>query len=995
MKRKRDKIGSEEGGEGSKSSEAKIVSVVGIGASAGGLEAFSELLRNLPAQTGMAFILVQHLDPHHSSQLVQILSRETTLPIEEVTDGELLQPNRIYIMPPNREMTLEKGALRLWARSESRGRHMPIDRFFVSVAEEQGSLAIGVVLSGTASDGTRGLNAIKEKGGITIAQDERSARYSSMPSSAIAAGNVDLVLTPRGIALELARVAAHPYLKEQTEPEPSKDGKDKILAFLLAATGVDFAQYRHTTLLRRIQRRMVLNRTEHFDAYVDLLQKKPDELEALYQDVLIHVTSFFREPETFETLRKDVFPELMKDRHRDDPIRIWLPGSSTGEEVYSVAINLFEFLEGSAVRPTIQIFGTDVSQRVVEKARSGIFGEAIESEVSPDRLRGFFTRIDRGYQINKPIREMCVFARQDVTRDPPFSKMDLISCRNVMIYFEPELQQRLIPLFHYALKPSGFLFLGTAESIGRFSDLFEVVAQKSKLFRKRAGSRPSPQTGTFSVVHNGPLTESSRTAAQESAREVMRKSDKALMDRFCPPAVLVDHNLEILQFRGAVTPYLQPASGEASLNLFNMTLPVLEFELRSLIERATSSQANARREGVPIEIGGATQRLSLEVIPVGGAGRRSSSFIITFEATPNTTPTAVPKDADDPQRARISQLENELVAVKEHVQSVIDEREVANEELRSANEEIQSSNEELQSTNEELETAKEELQSTNEELTTLNEELRHINVELGEANNDLINLLRIVNIPVVMVGRDLRIRRFTPAAHHTLKLIPSDVGRLITDLQPDIRLPDLESQIRLVIDSLVTKEIEVQDTSGRWHSLLIRPYETVDNNISGAVLVLFDIEESKRSILQKQRAADFANALLETVGSASILLDANLRIKRAAPAFYRLFQTVPEKTEGRLFYEIGDGEWDTPGLRSLLEEVLPKNLRVQDFELWQKTPGPGRRKLLLNAVRTTESVENEYFIIVTLQEATQGNLTEIRSQNSGVTGVQELRKPEA
>lgn len=973
MKRASKKIGCERGGKGLKSSEAKIVSVVGIGASAGGLEAFSELLKNLPVQTGMAFILIQHLDPHHASQLVQILSRETALPIKEVTDGELLQPNQIYIMPPNREMTLEKGALRLWARSETRGRHMPIDRFFASVAEELGSLAIGVVLSGTASDGTRGLTAIKEKGGITIAQDERSARYSSMPSSAISSGNVDLVLTPRGIAQELARVADHPYVKEQAEPRPTKDGKEKILALLLDATGVDFTQYRHTTLFRRIQRRMVLNRTEAFDAYVDLLQEKPDEVEALYQDVLIHVTSFFREPETFKTLREKVFPQLMRDRHRDDPIRIWLPGSSTGEEVYSVAISLFEFLENSAVKPTIQIFGTDVSQRVVEKARSGFFGESIESEVSPERLRSFFTKIDRGYQINKSIREMCVFARQDVTKDPPFSKMDLICCRNVMIYFEPELQRRLIPLFHYALKPEGFLLLGSAENIGGFSNLFDIVAQKSKLFRKRYGDRRSPLIGGFPAVPTVPSTGSPRASAQESARDITRKADKALMDRYCPAALVVDQYQEILQFRGAVTPYLQPASGQASLNLFNMTLPVLEFELRSLIDQAKCSRGVVQRKGLQIEIGGTTQTLSLEVIPIGGTGNQSPSFIIAFEPTPAAPPTSAPEGTNDPQKLRIDQLEKELVAAWENIQSVIDEREVATEELRSANEEIQSSNEELQSTNEELETAKEELQSTNEELTTLNEELRHTNIELGEVNNDLLNLLRSVQIPVVMIGRDLRIRRFTPAAHKALKLIPSDVGRLITDLQPDIQIPDLENQVRQVIDSLITKEIEVQDTSGRWHSLVMRPYETVDNKISGAVLVLFDIEESKRSILQKQQAADFANALLETVRSALLLLDANLRIKRAGPAFYQLFQTVPEKTEGRLFYEIGDGEWDSPDLRSLLEEVLPKNARVQDFVLWQNTPGIGRRKLLLNAVRTAETVENEFFIIVSIEDATPPN----------------------
>ena len=598
---------------------------------------------------------------------------------------------------------------------------------------------------------------------------------------------------------------------------------------------------------------MVLNRTEDFDAYVDLLQQNPTELDALYQDVLIHVTSFFREPEVFQTLREDVFPELIKDRDRQDPIRIWLPGCSTGEEVYSVAISLMEFLENSQVQPSIQIFGTDVSQRVIEKARSAIFGEAIESEVSPERLRRFFTRIDRGYQINKPIRDLCVFARQDITRDPPFSKMDLISCRNVMIYFEPELQDRLIPLFHYSLKSAGFLLLGTAENIGRFSDFFDVIAQKSKLFRKRPGKGRPPLIGRFAAAPTVPALENSRAEVEEGARGLTRQADKALMDRFCPPAVVVDQNLEILQFRGTVTPFLQPASGKASLNLFNMLHPGLEFELRPLIDRAKTNRGDVRREGLQIEIGGVTQMLSLEVIPFGGAESQSLGFIIAFEATRTSSPQAASEDTYNAERLRITQLETELGAAKEHLQSVINEREVANEELRSANEEIQSSNEELQSTNEELETAKEELQSTNEELTTLNEELRHTNLELSEVNNDLLNLLRSVNIPIVIVGRDLRIRRFTPATQKTLKLIPSDVGRLITDLQPDIQIPDLEKQIRQVIDSLITKEVEVRDKAGRWYSLLMRPYETVDNKISGAVLVLFDIEQSKRSISRNSK----------------------------------------------------------------------------------------------------------------------------------------------
>jgi two-component system CheB/CheR fusion protein len=973
MKKKSDKIDSKKALERPRATGAKIVSVVGIGASAGGLESFSELLKNLPIQTGMAFVLVQHLDPRHSSQLVQILARETNLPIKEVTDGEFLRPNQVYIMPPNREMTLEGGALRLWARSESRSRHLPIDRFFASIAEAQGSSAIGIVLSGTGSDGTRGLNAIKEKGGITLAQDEKSARYSGMPSSAIASGHVDLILTPRAIAEELARIAGHPYVRTQAEPKPSKDGKDTILALLLAATGVDFAQYRRTTLLRRIQRRMILNRTENFDTYVDLLQKNPTELGALYQDILIHVTSFFREPEVFGVLRENVFPELLRGRDKGDPIRIWLPGSSSGEEVYSVAISLFEFLESSPVRPEIQIFGTDVSQRVVEKARSAIFGEAIESEVSPERLRSFFTRVDRGYQIIKPIRDMCIFARQDVTRDPPFSKMDLISCRNVMIYFEPELQHKLIPLFHYALKATGFLLLGSAENIGRFSHLFDIVAPKAKLFRKRPGSRHSPSgaAGSPTIIPRVAFLESARANAEEAGSVVARKADLALMDRFCPPAIVVDKNLEILQFRGAVTPYLQPTSGKASLNLFSMTLPGLEFELRALIDQAKSDRHAVRREGLQIEMGGTNQRLGLEVIPIGGTESQGPSFIIAFPTAPAPLPAAPAEDPNDAQRLRISHLEKELAVAKEQVQSVIDEREVTNEELRSANEEIQSSNEELQSTNEELETTKEELQSTNEELTTLNEELRHTNVELGEVNNDLLNFLRSVNIPVVMVGRDLRIRRFTPAAHKTLKLIPSDVGRLITDLQPDIRIPDLENHIREVIDSLIGKEIEVQDSSGRWYSLAIRPYETVDNKISGAILILFDIEENKRNLIQKQEAADFANALLETVRSASLLLDGDLRIKRATSPFYQLFQMVPEEIEDRLFYEIGNGVWDTPDLRSLLEDVLARNSQVQGFARWQNVANLGKRRLLVNAARTRELVDHEYFVIVSVEDVTE------------------------
>jgi two-component system, chemotaxis family, CheB/CheR fusion protein len=747
--------------------------VVGIGGSAGGLEAFSELLRYLPSKTGMAFVFIQHLEPKQRSRLPEILSRITAMPVEVATEGLIVQANHVYAMPAGIDLTVKDGMLKLEPRVDTAGRHLPIDHFFRSLAEAQGEKAVGVILSGMGNDGAAGLRAIKEHGGTTLAQSERSAQHPSMPAAAVESGFAEIVATPRTIAVELSHLARSKPRRSSKKKVIPENSLRSIFTLLRSRTEVDFSQYRKTTVRRRIQRRIAVHRLNSLEDYLAFIKRNPEEVEALYKEMLIHVTGFFREPETFDVLQTVVLPRLLQRRGSNDPIRIWLPGCSTGEEAYSLAIIMTEFFDSRAESPGIQIFATDVSERVLEIARKGVFDPGIEANISNERLRRFFVKIDRGYQINKHIRDLCVFARQNVLRDPPFSRLDLISCRNVLIYFEPAAQRKLIPFFHYALKAGGFLLLGGAETVGNFSDLFEPVDAKTKVFTKR--SVQSPPLSTMDVELVGPQDAALRDLVAQSTLlqpDVRRETDRILMARYCPPAIVVDSGMKIIQFRGNVARYLDPEPGEASLELFKMIRSSLEAPIRSTITDAKKTNAAARKEGIVVPGNGQKHFLNLEVIPMSRPGVREQSFLLLFEESRITIPKPRAGKSKKGQPsvidAQIRQLEQELATSREHLQSLIEEQESTNEELRSANEEIQSSNEELQSTNEELETAKEELQSTNEELITLNEELKSGNVELSEVNNDLTNLLRSVNIPIVMVDRKLRIRRFTPVAQRML-----------------------------------------------------------------------------------------------------------------------------------------------------------------------------------------------------------------------------------
>jgi two-component system, chemotaxis family, CheB/CheR fusion protein len=803
--------------------------VVGIGASAGGLEAVSELLRNLPCDSGMAFVFVSHLDPAHESALAGILAKVSRVPVSEARNGESLAPNHVYVLPPNTDMVIAGETLRLTLRTEQRGPQMPVDRFLRSLAEERDRCAVGVILSGTGSDGTLGLKAIKEAGGITFAQDE-TARHDGMPRSAIGAGCVDFVLPPARIARELCRLAREPYLNHvaliESPAAPTEVGNafQTIVRLLSRKTGIDFTHYKQPTLMRRIQRRMALRRLPTLEAYLDCLRAQPNELQALCQEVLIQVTSFFRDAASFDVLKRVVFPRLLEDRPPSSPIRIWVPGCSSGEEVYSIAICLLEHLEDAADSTPIKIFGTDIGEQAIEAARGGAYVENISADVSPERLRRFFVQTERGFQIKKSVREMCIFARQDVTKDPPFSGLDLISCRNVLIYLGPVLQNRVMPIFHYALKPNGFLMLGGAESIGTTSDLFEEVDRQQRIYRKKPGtSRLMFDFSRRERMGTATTFDGAVEHAPSDLYVIQREFERVLLDRYAPAAVLVNTELRIERYRGNTGLYLQPASGAPTHHLLQMAREGLLSDLQTGLDRAKTAGGPVTIEGVRVKSNGEFSSATLRIIPIANPSSREQYFAVVFEPTPAAghTPTRPYDDSginlSEPAEAdrQIAGLQQELAAVRNYLHSVIEEQEAANEELKAANEEIVSSNEELQSTNEELETAKEELQATNEELTTVNDELQNRILVTSKLSDDLENLIDSVNIPTVVLDHDLLIRRFSPSAKRVLNLLPSDIGRPIGDFKPKINVPDLEPMIEAVLGTLAPKEREVFDVEGR------------------------------------------------------------------------------------------------------------------------------------------------------------------------------------
>jgi two-component system, chemotaxis family, CheB/CheR fusion protein len=951
------------------------MAVVGIGASAGGLDAFTQVLHALPADPGFAMVLVQHLAPQHESALANLLSMQTSLPVVQVTDGQRLEPNHVYVIPPNVQAIMrDDGALSLLPRPTDRSQYTPIDAFLRSLAEVAQDRAIGVILSGTASDGTQGVRDINAVGGFTFAQTPETARYDGMPRAAIATGLIDMVSSPSEIAVELVRLSRTPLVRTDHDladfprrPRYLETQYETVLALLRAATGVDFTRYEPTTIHRRLQRRMVLHKVHGLDDYVKYVHENPSELQALYQDILIHVTRFFREPDSFEALKERVLPIAVENRGTEQPIRLWVCGCSTGEEAYSLAMTVLEFLDESGQNTPIQLFATDVSESAIEHARDAVYPEAIAADVSPERLAKFFNKVDAGYRIAKRVRDVCVFARQDVTRDPPFSRLDVILCRNVLIYMGSDLQKKVMTLFHYALRSTGFLMLGHSETVGSYADLFAVMDKRHRIFQKRPNAVPAQ---TLSGDYPGMVPAMSRklvVPGRDDGRAIQQEAERLVQDRYAPPGVVVDRDLQIVQFRGQTGLFLEPAAGDPSLNVLKMAREGLLYGLRSVLNDVRKGEKSIRKDGLRVRSNGGWLEIDVEALPLTSA--QKPHYLVLFHQR------AIDRRQRSPDRAErrgklprhresLAQLERELQTSRDYLQSIIQELEAANEELQSANEEILSANEELQSTNEELDTAKEELQSTNEELNTVNEELQGRNEELSRVNSDLLNLLASVQIAIVIVTSDLRIRRFTPMAERMLNLIPSDVGRPIGHIKPNIDCPDLEQMTLNVIESVAPQEREVHDRQGHPLSLQIRPYKNLENRIDGAVLALFDVDAVRR---HAGEVRDMCGGILESVREPTVILDLGLRVNMMNQAFERVFGMSRAEVQGRFLNDYASGRWESRSLRRLLEEELPKRGHVQDFLLDAGVSTDSKTRLVASARRVMAADDQGAFIVLSMR----------------------------
>ncbi len=939
--------------ENSKAQYTGSFPIVAVGASAGGLESYTELLQNLPDDTGMSFVFIQHLAAEHESLLPPILSRISSMEVIRAESDMKAEPNKVDVIPPNTNIGIVNGVLKLLPRIEGPGRHMPIDFFLRCLSDDQAHLAIAVILSGADSDGSQGIRAIRAQGGIVIVQDPKTAKVPGMPTNAIASGASDKVLSLSEIGQELVRLGLHPYSRGEADHKTPAQEISEVFAILKSKVGVDFTKYKQGTMLRRLRRRVLLRRVKSVGEYSKILLSESEEIRALHRDLLINVTSFFRDANVFEYLQNQIFPKLFDKSLKNGVLRFWIPGCSTGEEVYSIAIALLESMERRSISIPFQIFASDLSEHALEKARTGFYDDSITVDVSPERLRRFFTKVPKGYRVVPNIRDACIFAHQDITRDPPFSRMDLISCRNLMIYLESTQQQRVLSLFSYSLNPLGYLLLGAAETTSGHES-FETVEKNAKVYMRKATVPRSHLE--MQLAPNFPKLPLTRTAEKISdpAGELEREVHRLLVNRYAPPGVVVSQSMQIILFRGSTGAFLEPSSGEASLNLLKMAKAGLDTELRVLIKKFEKMGEAVRKENLFIrEV--SDKKFSIEILPLtyGDEGRY---MLILFddqsasaEVSDVVSASAFSPNAN--QLEEIKYLKEELVTNREHLQSIIRDQDVTNEELQAANEEVLSSNEELQSTNEEMETAKEELQSTNEELTTVNDELSVRNALLQDLNNDLSNLLSSVSIPIVMVGNDLRIRRFTPMVERVFNVIQSDIGRPITDIKPNIDVPDLENLILETIESVRTIEREVQDRSGHWYSLRVRPYRTIDNRIDGAVLILVDIGSLKSTVEDLKDSHSFNETIVDTITQPVVFLDSQMRVRKCNRAYLRAFQVKEDEVIKGSFFEISDGCWNSPMLKALLSDVIPKNAHITDYQYDHEFPKVGRRSVILNARR--------------------------------------------
>ena len=974
-----------------KSPEERPFYIVGMGGSAGGLEAFGQFFTSMPIDSGMAFVLVSHLDPTQKGMMPELLQRFTRMQVFQAKDGMKVCPNCVYIIPPNKDMSILHGHLQLLETSAPRGLRLPIDFFFRRLAEDQEERAVGVILSGMGTDGTLGIKAIKERLGMVMAEDPSAAKFDGMPRSAIDTGLVDYIAQANEMPVKLLDYANHSstlLTKQPAVDEKQTNALQKITMLLRSQTGNDFSFYKKNTLVRRIERRMSVHKIAVIDVYVRYLRENPQEVELLFKELLIGVTNFFRDPAAFETLKENAVPRMLKSRAKCNVLRAWIPGCSTGEEAYSIAIILQECLEKERQQGVfkIQIFATDIDKDAIDKARQGVYALNIAADVSPERLQRFFIKEENGYRLKKEIREMVVFAPQNLIMDPPFTKLDLISCRNVLIYMTAELQKKLLPLLHYALNPGGLLFLGASETIGSLTDLFSAADNKWRIYARkesasaRAGMAKLPVSPLF---HGEDKTPHSPKARKTSENAIPDTAQRILSEQFTPPAAIINEKGDIVYICGRIGKYLEPAAGKTNVNIFAMAREGLRSELEVAIRRAISRKKTITMTDLAVNVYGNYQAVDLTVKPLSEPETMKGLLMVVFEAvgvpSKRTPPAKTKAGAVSGKSKMYKELEKELAFTRERLQTTVEEMETSREEIRASNEELQSTNEELQSTNEELTTSKEELQSMNEELVTVNTELQTKIDELAGANNDMQNLLNNIEIATVFLDNDLNVRRFTPQTTRILNLIPSDVGRPVTHIVSNLKYDALVDDIKAVLQTLVFKEAQVPAKDGRWYLMRIIPYRTLDNIIGGAVATFTEITSVKRleaSLRENeilQESCRFAESIVETIREPLLILDAGLRVVSANLSFYRTFQVSPEETKNHFLYELGNRQWDIPELRRLLGDILPKNNQVDSFRIDHVFPEIGRRIMLLNARRITREDVGTQMILLAIEDITKRN----------------------
>jgi two-component system CheB/CheR fusion protein len=948
--------------------------VVGIGASAGGMKALQGFFSQMPLDFGIAFVVVQHLDPKYESIMSSILSRHTRMKVDNVKDGIKVERDHVYFKPSDKDVVIQNRRLYLIPPEKKGGIRLPIDTFFRSLASDLKDKAIAIVLSGAGGDGTLGAKDIKGEGGMVMVQEESQAEYDGMPRSVIDSGLADFILSVEAMPEKLRKYMVHPFLKQremkETEEEKTERQVQKVLMVVRKTTGHDFSHYKKNTILRRIGRRMAVHQIKEMADYYRFLRDNPKEVNELFKDMIISVTNFFRDPGAFEDLKEKAVIPLVRAKKNNHSIRIWVPGCGTGEEAYSIAILFAEAMDEMTMHLEVKVFASDIDPNAIDTARTAVYPNNIAADISDERLKRYFIKVNDSYKVEGRIRETVVFAVHDITKDPPFSRLDLVSCRNLLIYMDSYLQKKIIPLLHYSLNAGGFLFLGTSEGIGENKDYFSVVDKKSHIFKKQLVGYIETDK-PFIVAAGGIDTDWKQSEKQEErilSEEKKQRTqayirslvEKTILEKFAPPGVLVDGKLNILYFYGNTQMYLSPPEGDPSLNLSRMA----PREIHQKLQRAIEIQNEKKR---PLVLKDIRMRrndhfflLNVMLTPLVYKIEGRDLYLINFEKKElparrlsGKLKTPKVKSGD----SQINELESKLEATRQELQATIEELETSNEELKSANEELQANNEELQSTNEELESSKEELQSTNEELV--------------QADDDIQNLFSSTSIGTLFLDTQLRIKRFTPPARLAFNLMERDIGRSIRDISTRIQHEDIYKEADQVLDSLQSRELEVKTEEGNWLLMRFMPYRTRENVIQGVVISFADISSVKEAEELTEEIKIFNESILDSVREPLVILDKELKVEIANRSFYKEFQVLPKETEGKNLYELGNGQWDIPELRKMFEEITPKAKNLENYVVEHTFPRIGLRKMLLNAksIQRGKSSE-EYVILLSIEDIT-------------------------